>query len=694
MRVGLWRQAGIGGSDEIDLAALRRLLVSRWRWIVVPTVIAFVASTVIVNLIHARYTAEARIVLENQRNYLPGPDRPETANTQQLDAEAVGSQVQILTSRDLARRVIKAVGLQGNPEFDPLANGVGALDRILILVGLKRDPTRLSPEDRILESYFDRLTVLSPLKTRVLTVEFTSRDPDLSARVANTIAEFYLEFQSDAKRSEARAAAESLGAMVVDLKRRVAAADEKVETFRSQTGLLMGTNNNSINAQQLADVNTELARARTAQADAAAKAVLLREMLKKRQIEFLPEVVNNELVRRISEQRVAARAQLALESRTLLPQHPRIKELMGQVTELDEQVRAAAEKTARSLETESRVAGGRVDNLARALDTQKKIIGESGSDEVQLRALERSAAALKDELTTTTTRYQEALARESSKATPSDARIFSRALAPPLPSYPKRIPIIAFVTIATLLMSAAIVAMRDFLAEARDETADVVVAPVPVVAAEAAPADPIAPAAEADTPDVTTEAAQARARDFGAQIDTIAADIETLGLSNGGLILVANLAGDDDDGLALALARRLGQQGRAILIAGDAHTITPLRSEAGLGDLMNGVSSFAEVIFRDRNARLHIIPPGRQFPAMQAEIGPVLDALKGTYDSVVLGAPRAMDPQEADSVMRRTEIAVVGAGPDSAALLGALESAGVRHVLHVHDEHSETLTAA
>ena len=159
------------------------------------------------------------------RTIFPGPERTEAGVTQQLDAEAVGSQIQILTSRDLARKVIKTVGLQGNPEFDPLANGLGALERLLILVGLKRDPTRLSPEDRILESYFDRLTVLSPMKTRVLTVEFSSRDPDLSAKVANTIADLYLEFQSDAKREHARVAAESLGQLVQELKARVAAAD-------------------------------------------------------------------------------------------------------------------------------------------------------------------------------------------------------------------------------------------------------------------------------------------------------------------------------------------------------------------------------------------------------------------------------------------------------------------------------------
>ena len=59
----------------------------------------------------------------------------------------------------------------------------------MVLLGLQRDPTRLSPEDRILESYLEKLTVFSPIKTRVLTVEFQSRDPDIAAKTANKVAE-------------------------------------------------------------------------------------------------------------------------------------------------------------------------------------------------------------------------------------------------------------------------------------------------------------------------------------------------------------------------------------------------------------------------------------------------------------------------------------------------------------------------
>ena len=217
--------------------------------------------------------------------------------------------------------------LQGNDEFDPLARGMGLTTRTLVLLGLMRDPTQLSPEDRMLETFADKLNVLSPSKTRVLSIEFTSRNPDLAALGANAVADAYIEFQQQAKRDNARGAAKSLAALVAELRGHVADAEARAEDFRVKSGLLVGSNNTTINAQHLSDLNTQLSLSRTSQADAQAKARLLREMLRQNRIGDIPDVANNEVIRRLLEQRVTLRAQLALESRTLLPGHPRIKEL-------------------------------------------------------------------------------------------------------------------------------------------------------------------------------------------------------------------------------------------------------------------------------------------------------------------------------------------------------------------------------
>src|SRR5260221_11961167 len=99
----------------------------------------------------------------------------------------------------------------------------------------------------------------------------------------------------------------------------------------------------------MGELNTQLNNARALKSDAESKARLIREMLQNgRRIEA-SEVLNSELIRRLSEQRVTLRGQLAEQSATVLDNQPRIKELKGQGAGLDRQLRDEHGKISGSL---------------------------------------------------------------------------------------------------------------------------------------------------------------------------------------------------------------------------------------------------------------------------------------------------------------------------------------------------------
>src|ERR671920_1082797 len=117
-------------------------------------------------------------------------------------------------------------------------------------------------------NFQDRLLVYGIGRSRVLAIEFRSKDPDLAARAANTIADLYLSLQEAAKKDTARSASTWLGPAIDQLRSRVSAAEAKVEEFRARMGLLVGSTNATITAQQLSDLNAQLAQARSTHADA------------------------------------------------------------------------------------------------------------------------------------------------------------------------------------------------------------------------------------------------------------------------------------------------------------------------------------------------------------------------------------------------------------------------------------------
>src|SRR5437868_3169582 len=208
-------------SGDLDLRALGQALARKRGWIIVPTVLALVASLAAVNMITPRYKSEARILIDGRENVFLRPNGERNEERTSLDAEAVTSQVQLVQSRDLAREIIKKNKLAERPEFDPVLQGLSPLKSLLALVGIGRDPFSLTPEERVLEAYYERFTAYAVDKSRVIVVEFQSRDPELAVRVANSIAEGYLVLQQDARQDQAKAAGPWLSGKIDDLRKKV-----------------------------------------------------------------------------------------------------------------------------------------------------------------------------------------------------------------------------------------------------------------------------------------------------------------------------------------------------------------------------------------------------------------------------------------------------------------------------------------
>ena len=640
-------------TGDLELRVLGQALARRKRWIIVPTMLAAVLSIAAVNLVTPRYKSEARILVDGRENVFLRPNGERNDERNALDPEAVTSQVQLLLSRDLARQVIKKNKLAELPEFDPVLRGISPVRSLLALFGIGRDPFSMTPEERVLDAYFDRLTAYAVDKSRVIVIEFQSRDPELAARVANSIADGYLEFQQNARQEQAKAAGQWLSGEIDSLRKKVADAESRVEDFRSKSSLFIGTNNTSLSNQQMGELNTQLNNARALKSDAEAKARLIREMLQSGRPIEASEVLNSELMRRLSEQRVTLRAQLAEQSSTLLDGHPRIKELKAQLADLDRQIRDEAAKVSRSLENDARIAGGRVEGLSASLEQMKKQATSSNGQDVQLRALEREAKAQRDLLESYLAKYREATTRENIDAVPSDGRIISRAIVSNTPAYPKKLSIVLIATLASLMLSAGAIVTGELLRmtapRAAAAFASTSVAPTrtavvvaPAVAAPVADLEP-APDFSAEPPDQPTGLAE---------IEQLADDLRDAGEAARKITILGTAAGASIALAALSLARLIAREAKVVVV--DLAAASPAISAAsvdpvapGLAELMLGEASFSQIITRDRLSRAHLVNAGRpgfdRALLRSPRLALAIDALLRVYDHVLLDAGTASD---------------------------------------------------
>ena len=635
-------------AGDLDLRAIWQALVRRKAWILIPTVIAAAMSFAAVNVISPRYKSEARIFIEGRENVFLRPNADRTEERTAPDSEAVTSQLQLVLSRDLAREVIKKNKLAERPEFDPMLQGISPLKALLAMVGIVRDPLKMTSEERVLDAYYDRLAVYAVDKSRVIVVEFQSHDPDLAAQVANSIAEGYLVLQQTAKQDQARTAGQWLSGEIDNLRKKVATAESQVEDFRSKASLFVGTNNTTLSNQQMGEINTQLNNARAQKSDAESKAHMIRDMLQSGSGVEVTDVLNTELLRRLNEQRVTLRAQLAEQSATLLDGHPRIKELKAQINDLDRQIRDEASKTARSFENDAKIAGARVASLSAGLDQLKKQAGTTNEQDVQLRALEREAKAQRDLLEFYLAKYREATTRENIDAVPADARIISRGVVSNTPAYPKKVPIVLIATLATFMLSIGLVVTGELLR---------MTAPKPMNPAQR-PSETIgrdlAPGLRVREPRAEPAAAAGTGTD--AELDRLAEHFIAAGDRARKITVIGAETAAGTSLTALALARLMSRRANVVLVdlslesgALSAATVDP--SAPGVSDLVSGAATFGQIISRDKMSRVQIVGAGQVKPESAMLKSPrlalAIDALTQVYDHVILDAGTIDDlPEE------------------------------------------------
>jgi len=344
---------------------------------------------------------------------------------------------------------------------------------------------------------------------------------------------------------------------------------------------------------------------------------------------------------------VTLRAQLAEQLSTLLDNHPRIKELKAQLTDLDRQIRDEAGKISRSFDNDARIAGGRVESLNAGLDQLKKQAASSNGNDVKLRALEREAKAQRDLLESYLAKYREANTRENIDAAPGEGRIISRAIVSNTPAYPKKLPIVLIVTLATLLLSTGVIVTGELLRmTAPRAIASLAASPMTAHEPKTEKAAPVehTPAPDEPSPPVVPDALS--------EVEQLA---ETLRDAGKGAHKITVIGTAPDEGItltALALARLLSRSARVVVVdlAGSSLTVAAVSADAkapGLAELMQGKASFSQIITRDKLSRVHLVNAGRpgfdrallQSPRLTLGI----DALQRVYEHVILDAGTASD---------------------------------------------------
>ena len=190
------------------------------------------------------YSSSAVVMLEQRKNNVA--DLSSVLSALPTDAASVQDQIQLLSSRALAERVIGKLKLYDDPEFNPALGG-NAAPGIGDLVHLANPAnwgapsgsgSAASQHDAIVSAFLDRLDVSALGLSTSITLSYTSRDPVKAALIANTLADAYMEDQVDTKVAAARAATRWLTDRMHQLAAQVQAGEKAIAEYKAANNLV------------------------------------------------------------------------------------------------------------------------------------------------------------------------------------------------------------------------------------------------------------------------------------------------------------------------------------------------------------------------------------------------------------------------------------------------------------------------
>ena len=629
--------SGVASSNQdadIDLARLFAAVWERKKRVLGTTVLAAGVAFAATMMMAPRFRGEARIRIEARSPTFIGGQAQAGANDPVLDTLNITSQAEVLQSSDLIKQVAHDLRLSEVGEFDP--DGQSLLPNPLVLLGLAQDPLSVAPEERVIREFREKLKVYPVENSRIIAIEFSSHDARLAAAIPNKMAEVYLTFQSGAKLDTQSDTAKWLEPEIAVLTEKVREAERKVADYRSDAGLFQTAQSGSFAAQQLNDISAELTRVRGERANAQARAENVRAALDAgRDSDTLTDVVGSQVIQRL-------------------------KETEANLQAIRRQIDSETQKILASLDNEAEVARLREEQLVQQLNALKANSAKVGEEEVGLRALEREATAQRQLLETYLARYREAASRQGPGAAPPDARIVSTAIEPLQPYFPKVVPIVVVVALASLILSAITILLAELLSgralklpagqqleEAESEQgvhhvhrmqADAVAEFERIEAA----AREQAPEPSADLPRDAPAAAVPDAEEDAFGIDNVASYLGRHAVS---VALAVSPEGDQGSTATVMLSREVADQGRTAVLIDMTGSALPSRLMGavdlpGVTDLLCGQAAFGEAIHPDRLSDAHIIPRGRADAATAMKgidrLVMIIDALAEAYDHVLV----------------------------------------------------------
>lgn len=611
--------------------------------------LAVVAVIVGTFFIAPTYKSTATVMLDTRHEQVV--DLQAVLSNLPSDTFVVDSEVQVLQSPALAHRVIKKLNLEKDPEFNSalqsksifgwafgtVKSGIHAA--VAFLSG--QQTTDVNTADRTLESvteaFENNLTITRQGLTYVINVTFWSQDPEKAVRIANAVAQTYVEQQKDIKGEATRQASTLIAKHVAELRGEVYKAEQAVADYKTKNGLL-----NAVGAplteQEISALNTQYAAAKASEAEEEGKLAADMAQLHRGGSGAVGQAAMSDTVRELRSQQADLLKQNAELSRRYGPKHPALIKVKNQLAAINGAISAEVHRLISQQSAVTSAAQQRAASLAASIDRGRQTLALNNTAGVKLAELQRDADAVRGVYESFLTRLKQTDAQQDLQD--ADAQVISPATIPLKPSSPSwMLAGLAALVFAGFAAGSAII-LREFFdrgVRTPDEAQNAVGLPVISVVPRIAKADPGSYVIKRPLSDFAEAIRNLRTSLF----------VTRAGRPPKVVAMMSAMPGEGKTTTTLALGRQAAESGARVAIvdsdlrqrALSRHLRYPVRN--GLVEFLEESASLSSCLYRDPLSSAMILPiaesgHGGRDVFFSHDLGRVFEQLRKEFDIILV----------------------------------------------------------
>ena len=453
------RAEGMSADQSLDLRLLFDIFKRRMLFIGLVTALCIILGIVYLLIVNPSYTATTVMQLNVRPN---SALNLETALlSSESDNAAIQSEIDIIKSRTVVRRVINRLGLLDHPEF----NQKGALGGFIASVKGSDTKTNDDAQTQMIhatEALLDNLTVSKDPRSYTVRIAYRSHEPKLAQTIANTLAQEYLAYQVDSDQQITNKAVENLNPRIKELRNKLNKSEQAVEIFKHTHNLGDFGDGLTLGDQRVSELNRQLVEARAELEQKRARLNSAKRLINSPGgLDSVTEVLNSPLIQRLREQESDMLTERSELTNLYRAGHPKLRNIDREITNLRSKINREVGKIIKSFENEVMIARANAQSLERKLNDANSQVASTEEFRVELSELQREAEADRVLYETLLNNYKKA--KETSNLEKVSAKIISAADIPLKPSHPKKIIVMLASLLGGLLLGSALAIILEVL---------------------------------------------------------------------------------------------------------------------------------------------------------------------------------------------------------------------------------------